>query len=282
MTTTEVRPVVSVIVPTYRREMQVVDAVNSVLTGCGVDFEVIVVDDTPEASAKEAIAAIHDARVQYHVMVEPSEGKPAKVRNTALELAKGRYLYFLDDDDQVAAGGIDALVGALEAAPKKGVAFGRVRCVGPHEATLVRYNNWFTWAAETARKYRWSSRLTVGTVLFRGTLYLNSACLLRTKLARELGGYDVEMPFYEDVDFYTRGIRRSGHVFVDETVLVYSTGQPSLIHDLDEDWTMIASSYRSMHEKYKRTYGVVDYRLLQVASKLLPMSEPGKPATSNS
>jgi hypothetical protein len=82
------------------------------------------------------------------------------------------------------------------------------------------------------------------------------------------------MPVYEDVDFFTRGIRAGGHVFVDYPVLRYSTGRPSIIHDLNGDDEPVKVSYRMMHEKYKATYGLFDYRALQVVSKFLPIDPP--------
>jgi hypothetical protein len=78
---------------------------------------------------------------------------------------------------------------------------------------------------------------------------------------------------YEDVDFFTRGIRQFGHVFVDSPVLRYSTGLQSIIHDLHEDQSLVGSSYEVMHRNYRRRHGTLEYRILQIASKLLPIDE---------
>jgi hypothetical protein len=71
-----------------------------------------------------------------------------------------------------------------------------------------------------------------------------------------------------------RGIRRWGHVFVDRPVLHYRTGAPSLIHNLKGDGEPIRNSYEIIHRKYKETYGLADYRALQIVSKLLPLHVP--------
>jgi glycosyltransferase involved in cell wall biosynthesis len=258
----------SVVIPTFRREEQVVAAVQSVLSSTPPSTEVLVLDDTPEGSASGAISAIGDDRVRYEKMPEPSGGRPAAVRNRGIEQARGRYLYFLDDDDRVAPGALSALVRALEGRPKAGVAYGTVECVGPDEDRRRDYNRWFQWAASVSRRVQRSSWRTTGIIMFRGTLIINSACMIRRACARELGGYDLDLPVYEDVEFFTRGIRRFGHVFVDVPVLTYSTGLPSIIHDLGDDNRPVGWSYERMHAKYKATYGVVDYRCLQIASKL--------------
>jgi len=61
------------------------------------------------------------------------------------------------------------------------------------------------------------------------------------------------------------------YVFVDAPVLRYSTGRQSMIHDLDEDTTLVHDSYVLMHRNYRRRHGTFEYRALQLVSKLLPL-----------
>jgi glycosyltransferase involved in cell wall biosynthesis len=267
-------PLLSVIIPTFRRERQLVRAIDSVLAQGLASLEVLVLDDSPEGSAAGAVAELAHPAVTYEQMATPSGGFPALVRNHGIGRAGGRYLYFLDDDDQVAPGGLRALLDALEARPSAAVAYGRVRCVGPDQGIADRYNRWFSWARDAGRRARHSSWLTTGVIMFRGTTIINSACMVRREVAVELGGYDPALAVYEDVEFFTRAIRRHGHVFVDHDVLVYSTGLPSLIHDLDGDNGPIGASYTRFHEKYRNAHGQLDYRLLQVVSKALPLGGP--------
>ena len=264
-------PDVSVIIPTYRREQQVVEAVRSALSEQSISIEVLVLDDTSEGSAEEGVRTIGDPRIHYHRQLAPSRGRPAMVRNEGMRHARGRYLYFLDDDDHVMPGALSALSSALDQAPRCAVAYGTVTPFGKDPAVVASYARWFDWAARISRRLSGSKWLTTGTILFRGTLIINSACMIRRTCARELNGYDADIPVYEDVDFHMRGIRRWGHLFVDRPVLHYRTGAPSLIHDLQGDTKPIHDSYRIIHRKYKETYGAVDYRALQAACKALPL-----------
>jgi glycosyltransferase involved in cell wall biosynthesis len=90
---------ISVIIPTYLREAQLLEAIGSVLQQRDVSFEIIVVDDSAVGSARNAAASLEDPRVHYMLRPEPSGGRPALVRNDGARIARGRYLYFLDDDD---------------------------------------------------------------------------------------------------------------------------------------------------------------------------------------
>lgn len=267
---------VTVITPTFRREREVLESVQSALGQEGVSMEVLVIDDAPEGSARAGVENLCDARVHYSQCASPSGGKPALVRNEAIERARGRYLYFLDDDDKVLPGALRALVSALDRRSSAAVAFGRVVPFGNDPAVVARYKEWFDWATGIARQYSWSSWLTAGVILFRGTLIINSTCMMRRDCALALGGYDASIPVYEDVDFHMRGIRRWGHVFVDHPVLNYRTGAPSLIHNLKGDKTPVRRSYEAIHRKYRQTYGEAEYRALQIVSKLLPFKVPAQ------
>lgn len=272
---------VSVIIPTFRREDSLGDSIASVLDEDIEDLEVIVIDDSPERSAKVMVSEIDDDRVRYEPMPIPSGGRPALVRNYGIRLASGDVVYFLDDDDEIEHGGLSALASSLQASPSIGVAFGTVTCTGPNEEIRENYQAWFDWAARTAGRVAWSSWLTAGVIMFRGTVIINSCCAIRRSLALELGGYDPNLQVYEDVEFFTRGIRRSGHVFVDRPVLRYRTGMPSIINDLAGDTSPISLSYARMHEKYIERNGKVDYRLLQVVSKALPIGSADQPSADH-
>jgi GT2 family glycosyltransferase len=92
------RPLVSVVMPVRDRADGVADAIGSVRAQTAPSWELIVVDDgstdgTPEVV--EAIAAV-DERVR---LVRNEPGGVSRARNTAIELARGRYVAFLDSDN---------------------------------------------------------------------------------------------------------------------------------------------------------------------------------------
>ena len=95
------RPAVSVVVPVFNPGPDVDRCLESLLgqTLAPGKLEVIFVDDgsTDATPARlEALAAEHE-----HVRLEriPNSGWPGRPRNVGMDLARGEFVYFVDDDD---------------------------------------------------------------------------------------------------------------------------------------------------------------------------------------
>jgi glycosyltransferase involved in cell wall biosynthesis len=91
-------PLVSVIIPTIRRPQLLLRAIRSVLAQTLRDFEVIVVVDGPDAETAHALALETDARIS--VIQHPRSLGAGRSRNAGVAQASGRFVAFLDDDDE--------------------------------------------------------------------------------------------------------------------------------------------------------------------------------------
>ncbi len=88
-------PVVSVVIPTYRRRDKLPRAVDSVCLQSFEDWELIVVNDDPETAVMELLP--EDTRVRC---IQHRENRGSSVaRNTGIQASSGTYVAFLDDDD---------------------------------------------------------------------------------------------------------------------------------------------------------------------------------------
>ena len=258
-------PLVSVVIPTFRREADAVRAVTSALQQPDVDLEVIVLDDSAENSAEPHVSGLGDARVRYERCVVPSGGIPARVRNRGLALARGTFIHFLDDDDELEANSLATLASALSKSPDSGVAVGVIHPVGNDETALQREREYFEAAARRMRRI--SSRADMcASLLFSVTPFVNSACMVRRSVACAVGGYAEDVPRCEDVEFYLRAIRHSNHRFIDQRVVRYQTGRPSLMHSL-EDNALVVASYEVMHSRYREQHGRLEYLSLRVLAR---------------
>jgi len=91
-------PLVTVIIPTYKRAVLVQRAIESVLRQTYRNIEILVVDDESPDDTASVVKAIPDSRIKY-IRHEKNKGLPA-VRNTGIRAARGELIAFLDDDDE--------------------------------------------------------------------------------------------------------------------------------------------------------------------------------------
>jgi glycosyltransferase involved in cell wall biosynthesis len=260
-------PLITAIIPTYRRP-EVVEAVRSALSqadgGDGPRIEVLVVDDSPEGSARELVESLRDPRVTYRKRPTPSNGRPALVRNDAWPHARGRYVHFLDDDDLVIPGAYRALSEALDRNPGASMSFGRVEPFGEDPEAVRREAAFWEQASGRARRAARLGRLAfVATMLFDGAVLQSSACLVRKTALREVEGFDPILPLQEDTDLYARGTRLGGCVFLDQPVVRYRVTSTSLMRTGDTQ-TKLEGAYARMHRKYRERHGFAEYFALKL------------------
>lgn len=260
---------VSVVIPTFRRRELLMEAIDSALGQADVSVEIIVVDDSPEGSAREAVEGLQDPRIRYVQSDTPSGGRPALVRNHGARLATGRFVHFLDDDDRVADGYYRDAVAAFDSRPECGVVFGRIQPFSePESASLEVEREFFGSAARRTRRWsRWGSRwLVVASLLFMPTLLVNSACIIRREHVQRLGGYDAKIILNEDVDFFCRAIRRFGVHFLDQVVVHYRILPNSLMHGRTGNQKLI-ESYQRMYARYRETHGGAELLAMKIFAR---------------
>ncbi|MBC2717618.1 MAG: glycosyltransferase family 2 protein [Desulfobacteraceae bacterium] len=91
-------PVFSIILPTFNRDQLLPRAIKSVLVQTFVNFELIIVDDASADNTTGIIKKFADPRIRY--CHHANNSGAAAARNSGIRLAKGKYISFLDDDDE--------------------------------------------------------------------------------------------------------------------------------------------------------------------------------------
>ena len=97
--------------------------VNSLLAQGQPPHEVIVVDQSDNGRAEQALKQVHDERLRY--IHSKSVGKGAAL-NEGLSAARGEFIVCTDDDCEAPAGWVAAIVRALEECPRAAIAFSNV------------------------------------------------------------------------------------------------------------------------------------------------------------
>ena len=108
----------SVVIPLYNKEHYIEATIRSVLSQNCQDFEVIVVDD----GSKDNSLALARKYESDRVRVIPQENQGVSVaRNTGIENARGKFIAFLDADDQWQAQYLATIQGLTDQYPESDI-----------------------------------------------------------------------------------------------------------------------------------------------------------------
>ncbi len=200
-------PLVSVVIPTYSRPLFLKRCINSVLQQSYTDFEIIVVDDnSPESGARRETEKVmqdylNDRRITYVKHSENRNGSAA--RNTGWKIAKGKYITFVDDDDEIDKDKLVRQVECLEALDNAwGACYTGYRIVKGKRGNQVSCENRMGDCYVDA----------LMRTMFMGS---GSNLFLRKKVVDEIGGYDETFIRNQDIEFLVRVLEKNKIAFVD-------------------------------------------------------------------
>jgi glycosyltransferase involved in cell wall biosynthesis len=175
---------VSVVIPTYNRPKMLAEAIQSVLAQTYPAFEIIVVDN---GFFDETAAVVREFGGKV-IFEKSSAPGPSPTRNRGIELARGRYVAFLDDDDLWHPEKLSIQMRFLEKNPDVGMASCRVVPFG---------------ADIRLKKESWMSG-DLFSRLFMESFIRTSTVVIRKDVFRAVGGFDPRYVRAEDYDLWLR------------------------------------------------------------------------------
>lgn len=184
------KPRVSVIIPTYNRAAWLQEAVNSVANQTFSDVELIIADDGSDDDTRQIVS--HFSHPVRYLRLAHS-GRPAVVRNRALEAAAGDLVAFLDDDDLWAPQKLEEQVAIFEQRPDLAFIYCDARAMsetGQLSPSLL--------SPEQKRPERLFDALLTSCFIYPSTVMAHRGRLL------EAGGFDESLPIVEDYDLWLR------------------------------------------------------------------------------
>lgn len=117
------KPLVSIVIPIYNMGDSIESCVKSVLNQDYGNYEVILVDDGSKDNSLEVCNHIAESSSLVKVVHTENRGS-GPARNTGIENASGKYIYFPDSDDYIEPNTISRLVEAMEDGKYDLVVFG--------------------------------------------------------------------------------------------------------------------------------------------------------------
>lgn len=91
-------PLVSVVIPTYNRPVELLRSINSVLAQTYKNIEILVIDDGSEEDIAKVCNSLADNRIRFFRNDIHTNANVA--RNRGIREAKGKYIAMLDSDDE--------------------------------------------------------------------------------------------------------------------------------------------------------------------------------------
>ncbi|WP_372744879.1 glycosyltransferase family 2 protein [Lutibacter sp.] len=108
-------PTVTIIMATYNRAYFIVETLQSIQKQTYLNWECLIVDDGGTDNTREVISSILEKDNRFQYLKRPTtykKGLPG-CRNYGLDLAKGTYIIFFDDDDIVHPQNLEICVNEL-------------------------------------------------------------------------------------------------------------------------------------------------------------------------
>jgi len=197
---------VSVIIPTHDRPDLLRRALGSVLTQTYERLEIIVVDDASKVDVAPIIAYFQDDRIRL-LRHENNQGASI-ARNDGIADAKGAYVAFLDDDDEMFP---DKIAAHMEDLAKKGWRYQVSYCLGEiyddAKGITIR-NHRQGWDGDHLEQ------------LIDGTIRPPTICLLIAKeCLQKVGGFRSNLPSMEDRELWIRLAEHYEFAFVNRILV---------------------------------------------------------------
>ena len=91
-------PCVSVIIPIYNTENYLREALDSICNQTLQELEIILINDGSTDNSQAIIEEYAQKDIRIHYSIQSNQGQGV-ARNNGLQLATGKYIYFMDSDD---------------------------------------------------------------------------------------------------------------------------------------------------------------------------------------
>jgi glycosyltransferase involved in cell wall biosynthesis len=203
-------PTVSIVLPTYNRLALLREAVDSVRAQTFDDWELIVADDGSDDGTAEYLDALASEDARIVVLRLPHTANLPRIRNAAIERARGEWVAFLDSDDAWRAHKLRAHLDAHRANPRAGWSYSGRSIMDDAGQTLpdARFEPWRPHSGHVAR-----------LLLTHEAMVAFPSVVVRRALLREVGGMDEGLVFSTDYDLELRLAARAECICIPEPLV---------------------------------------------------------------
>lgn len=199
-------PKVSIIIPAYNSSKFIDRTIQSVLDQTYKDWELIIVDDLSKDNTRDKILhwSQKDSRIKY-IFLDKNSGGPAHPKNIAFTKTTGKYIAYLDHDDEWLPEKLQTQIDILESDSS----IGMISC----EGITVDENGK---EIDRAKIKEIPEEGVFPSILYTDYISSNSSIVLPREVIEKVGGRDVspDIGIAEDREFEMRVATNSYKLFV--------------------------------------------------------------------
>lgn len=218
--TSKKEPILSVIIPAYNLENDIVLCLDSVLKQNVAEMEILVVDDCSQDGTAEVLRRYKEKDLRVKPIYLKENSMPSGARNVALDVAKGEYIHFCDGDDMVPEGAYEELLRIAEE-ENADIVTGNYSRKYPSEGNVIRQFSHYQAKDPFARCFE-SGNITLWNKIFR-----------RSIIEKRHIRFSKELRYHEDMMFYMKIMEQNPiAAYTDKSIYIYT--EPYDNPDCDE------------------------------------------------
>lgn len=266
-------PTISVIIPAYNADLTILKTINSVQQQTFSDFELIVINDGSTDQTLEMLNTVNEPRLR--VLSDQNCGVSV-ARNRGIAESIGEFLSFIDADDSWSPDKLELQLAALQNHPEAGAAYSWTRFVSEYNQSCQDdYPIYFEGDI-------------LEPLLLKNFIASGSNIMVRSKAVETIGGFDPDISFAEDWDFYLRLAAICSFVVVPKVQIFYhqATGTASSKIEIIEQSSLrvIEKAFQTVpkrlqvlkQESLARTYQYLAELYLRCGSQKSDIDQAGK------
>jgi len=198
-------PEISIITSTYNRKKELKRCIRSILAQSYKDFELIVVDDCSDYNVKKLCQSFKDERIRFF-KTDENFGHDGQPKNIGIREARGKYITFLDDDDEYRPDALKIL-----------------RTYLVETGVDVVYGDYLNHLPGGKRSPGWSVDFNISRLLQHNYISM-CVTMLKAEKLKAIGGFDEAVPKYKDWNCFLR-LFKSGCDFLHIPIIVTEVHQ---------------------------------------------------------
>jgi cellulose synthase/poly-beta-1,6-N-acetylglucosamine synthase-like glycosyltransferase len=190
-TMTNVNPIVSVVIPAYNAAQFLPATITSVQQQSFSDWELLIINDGSTDDTVAVIRQYQEIDHRIHLINQINQGV-STTRNLGVANSKGKFIAFLDADDQWLPNKLEQHLKHFQSHPRLGVSFSQVEILTPTGEPTGQVS---------------SSRLTnlkPEHLLSENPTTTTSNWVVRKEVFAQVGGFCPDMSYSEDLELLLR------------------------------------------------------------------------------